>query len=52
MRRIVDNAMRSKGFNPELDRNLRHDYTNRFPCQLRALSIRGVVEKVGRGKGA
>ena len=51
VRRIVDHAMRRKGFNPELDRNLRHDFTNRFLCQLRALSIRGRFEKVGHGKG-
>ena len=51
VREIVDHAMRQKGFDPEHDRNLRHDFTNRFLVQLRALTIRGTVEKIGRGKG-
>jgi hypothetical protein len=48
---IVNHAMRIKGRDPEQDKQLRRDFYNRFACQLRAMSERGAIEKVGRGKG-
>jgi hypothetical protein len=50
-RRFVDEFMGRKGLDPEVDRDFRNNLVNVCLNQLRAMSLRGVIEKVGRGQG-
>jgi hypothetical protein len=44
-------AMRDKGFDPDIDRKLRADFTRRILVTLHDLTTQGSVEKIGAGKG-
>ena len=50
-RRIVEHAMRVKGFDPEQDRNIRNEWIGKFLSQLRVMTRNGSLEKIGDGRG-
>lgn len=51
-RKFVDEFMARNGLDPEVDRDERNRLVNTCLNQLRAMSLRGDMEKVGQGQGA